>query len=162
MEAKIAVTKHPGKTRSLADEFIPLLGICSLNSMKCVYVKFSPSKQQSFFRKVSLKFVFHRTRAIFIQLSQCVSRRIVVVNAYKKSRVRFRAEPVSLLLFSSFLSFPLRLVFFLVIVVLFCFSIQLEIFKLINFLPYCRISLSTCCRSPVVLRTAIHVFLVIK
>ena len=123
MEAKIAVTKHPGKTRSLADEFIPLLGICSLNSMKCVYVKFSPSKQQSFLRKVSLKFVFNRNSSNFIQLSQYVSRGIVVVNACRKSRVRFRAETVSLLLFSSFLSFPLRLVFFLVIVVLFCFSI---------------------------------------
>ena len=98
--------------------------------MKCVYVKFSPSKQQSFFRKVSLNSCLIGLEQLYTgraggssKLSQCVSRGIVVVNACRKSRVRFRVEPVSLLLFSSFLSFPLRLVFFLVVVVLFCFSI---------------------------------------
>ena len=52
--AKIEVTNTRAKHVLLADDFIPQLGICSLNSMKCLYVKFSPSKQQSFFRKVSL------------------------------------------------------------------------------------------------------------
>ena len=44
---KINVTKHG----LLADEFILyrlICSICSLNAMKCVYIGFSPSKQQSF------------------------------------------------------------------------------------------------------------------
>ena len=87
--------------------------------MKCVYVKFSPSKQQSFFRKVSLNSCLigleqlytgraggsSRKKAFVVgykMLSQCVSRGIVVVNACGKSRIRFRAELVSLLLFFFF------------------------------------------------------------
>ena len=47
-----------------------------------------------------------------------------------------------------FFSFPWRHVFFLVIVVLFCFFIYLKFFQFIHFLPYCLISLLTSCRSP--------------
>ena len=142
--AKIEVTNTRAKHVLLADDFIPQLGICSLNSMKCVYVKFSPSKQQSFFRKVSLN-------SCLIGLSNFIQGALAEVLSYRNvfhvaqwqlmraGSPEFDSGQNLFLFFSSFFSFPLRLVFFLVIVVLFCFSIQLKIFKLINFLPYCRI-----------------------
>ena len=51
--AKIEVTKHvlleDEPTVSAYQYSWSYLGIRSLNAMKCVYVGFSPSKQQSFF-----------------------------------------------------------------------------------------------------------------
>ena len=122
--------KHPGKTRFARRRFYTVVGH--------LFFKFDEMRLRLVFTikttvilpKSIAEFVFNRNQQLYTgraggssKLSQCVSRGIVVVNACGKSRVRFRAEPVSLLLFSSFFSFPLRLVFFLVIVVLFCFSI---------------------------------------
>ena len=88
--AKIEVTKHV----LLADKFIPyrLEDICSLNAMKCVYVRFSPSKQQSFFSKVSLNSCLTGLDQLYTGrlpeekafneilsiISRCVSRSVVI------------------------------------------------------------------------------------
>ena len=137
--------------------------------MKCVCVRFSPSKQQSFSWKVPLNscligfdqlyteraggsFREKALNKILATSSQCVSRSVVITRA---------ESPEFDFLFSSSLlllvSFPFRLVFFLIIVVS-SYSLSFLIHKLSSLLPY---FLSTSFSRSPWWGPAIHVFLVI-
>ena len=112
------------------------------NAMKCLYVRFlgfSPSKQQSFFLKVSLNSCLigldqlytgctggssseKALNKILSIVSQCVSRGVMVTKRPGVQEVP-SSIPDRVCFFLLFFSFPLRLVFFLVMVNLFCFFI---------------------------------------
>ena len=130
------------------------LGFRSLNAMKCVYVGFSLSKQQSFFWKIPLSSCLIGLDQLHtgctggsagwkgfnnIFLTNCFHRVPWTLRAgmSKVSNSIPRGTFFSSLLF--FFSFSFYLVFFLFIAVLFCFFIKLKILRFINFLLYCLI-----------------------
>ena len=132
------------------------MGFRSLNAMKCVYIGFSLSKQQSFFWKISLNSCLigldqlYTGRAggssmgkgfnnIFSTIFPVCSLGLVVT--IWTSTSKFPSSITGRTYFSSllFFSFSFRWVFFLVIAVLFCFFISPKIVRFINFLLYCLI-----------------------
>ena len=135
--------------------------------MKCVCVRFSPSKQQSFSWKVPLNscligfdqlyteraggsFREKALNKILASSSQCVSRSVVITRA-ESPEFDFRFSS------SLLVSLPFRLVFFLIFVVS-SYSLSFLIYKLSSLLPY---FLSTSFSRSPWWGPAIHVFLVI-
>ena len=103
------------------------LGFCSLNAMKCVYVGFSLSKQRSSFRKIPLLYTGRAGGSargkgfnnIFFTIPSGCSK---WPNGNDMGR---RVEGPEFAC-SLYFSFSFRLVFFLVIAVLFCFFVLLK------------------------------------
>ena len=156
--ANIAVTKHV----LLAAEFIPyrprLLGFHSLhvNAMKCIYVGFSLSKLQSFFRKISLNSRLIRLEGSNNKIStyfSCVLRGLVVKLGPGASEVLSSIPGTTF-------SCSLLLFCFLLFFFFFSFSFHFRYNTFVMFLyttfSFTNFLLGFTCRSPEVLREVLR------